>query len=55
MSSKLSSPSEEPDSKILKGYCGTREFVTPAHFTLRLKAHAKERRCWGHATKVQMA
>jgi len=55
MSSKPSSPSEEPDSRILKDYCGAREFVTPAHFTLGSKARAEEIRCLGHAMKVQMA
>ena len=36
-------------------YCRAREFVIPAHFPLGSKAHAKERCCRGHATKVQMA
>ena len=30
--SKLSSPSEEPDSRILKGYCGVKELNNPGHF-----------------------
>ena len=30
--------SEGPDSRILRGYCGAKELVTPAHFALRLKA-----------------
>ena len=54
-SPKPSSPSEGPDSRILRGYCGAREFVIPAHFTLGPKARAEERRCRGHATEVQMA
>ena len=33
-SSKPSSPSEEPDSRILRGYCGAKEFVIPTHFAL---------------------
>ena len=31
---KPSSPSEGPDSRILRGYCGARELVTPTHFAL---------------------
>ena len=43
-SSKPSSPSEEPGNRILKGYCGAREFMIPAYFTLGSKARAEERR-----------
>jgi len=40
---------------VINTYCGVREFVIPAHFTLGPKPSAEERRCRGHATKVQMA
>ena len=30
--SKLSSPSEEPDSRILRGYCGAKGFGNPVPF-----------------------
>jgi len=39
------SPSEELDNRILRGYCGAREFVILAHFPLGPKAHAEERCC----------
>ena len=32
-------------------YCGAREFVILAHFTLGPKARAEEKRCRGHATE----
>ena len=54
-SPKPSSPSEEPDSRILSGYCGAREFMIPAYLTLGPKARAEEGRCRGRATEVQMA
>ena len=42
MSSKLSFPSEELDSRILRGYCGTKELSNPGLLSTRLKAWAKE-------------
>ena len=30
--SKSSSPPEEPDNRILRGYCGPKDLATPAHF-----------------------
>ena len=40
--SKPSSPSEEPDSRILRGYCEAKEFGNPGPFHIRPKAHVKE-------------
>ena len=40
--SKSSSPPEEPDRRILKGYCGVREFGNPSTFHIKPKAHAEE-------------
>ena len=40
--SKLSSPCEEPDSRILKGYCGVKELSSPDPFHTEPKAHAEE-------------
>ena len=40
--SKSSSPSEELDSRILRGYCGAEEFGNPGPFHIKPKAHAKE-------------
>ena len=40
--SKSSSPPEEPDSRILRGYCGAKEFGNPSPFHIKPKAHAKE-------------
>ena len=40
--SKSSSPPEEPDSRILRGYCGAKEFGNPSPFHIRPKAHAEE-------------
>ena len=42
MSSKPSSSSEKPDSRVLRGYCGVKEFVIPTHFLLGPKAHAED-------------
>ena len=39
---KSSSPSEEPDSRILRGYCGAEGFGNPSPFHTKPKAHAKE-------------
>ena len=39
---KSSSPSEEPDSRILRGYCGVKEFDNPDPLYTKPKAHAEE-------------
>ena len=40
--SKPSSPSEEPDSRILRGYCGVEGFGNPDPPHIKPKAHAEE-------------
>ena len=40
--SKSSSSPEEPDSRILRGYCGVEEFGNPSPFHIKPKAHAKK-------------
>ena len=40
--SKSSSLSEEPDSRILRGYCGVEELSSPDPLHTEPKAHAKE-------------
>ena len=40
--SKSSSPSEEPDNRILRGYYGVKELSNPGPLYTKLKAHAKE-------------
>ena len=40
--SKSSSPSEEPGSRILRGYCGAKGSRDPGSFHIKPKAHAKE-------------
>ena len=40
--SKPSSPSEEPNNKILRGYCRAKEFGNPDPFHIKPKAHAEE-------------
>ena len=40
--SKPSSPSEEPDSRILKGYCEAKGCGNPDPFHIKPKAHAEE-------------
>ena len=40
--SKSFSPPEEPDSRILRGYCGAKEFGNPGLFHIKPKAHAEE-------------
>ena len=39
---KPSSPSEKPDSRILKAYCGAKGFGNPGPFHIKPKAHAEE-------------
>ena len=39
--SKPSSPSEEPDCRILRGYYGAKGFGNPGSFRIKPKAHAK--------------
>ena len=40
--SKSSSPSEEPNSRIFRGYYGVKEFGHPDPFYTKPKAHAEE-------------
>ena len=40
--SKSSSPPEELDSRILKGYCGVKELSNPNPLHIELKAYAEE-------------
>ena len=40
--SKFSSPPEEPDSRILKGYCGAKEFGNLGPFHVKPKAYAEK-------------
>ena len=40
--SKSSSPSEDPDSRILRGYCGAKGSRDSGLFDIKPKAHAKE-------------
>ena len=40
--SKPSSPPEEPDSRILRGYCGVKELNSPDPLHTGPKAHAEE-------------
>ena len=39
---KSSSPSEEPNSRILRGYSGVKEFGNPGPLYTQPKAHAEE-------------
>ena len=52
MSSKPSSPSEEPDSRILRGYYGARELGDPGPLYTEPKAHLEERNVQGYALKI---
>ena len=40
--SKSSSPSEDPDSRILRGYCGAKGSGDSGPFDIKPKAHAEE-------------
>ena len=40
--SKSSSSSEEPDSRILRAYCGVKELSNPRPLYTESKAHAEE-------------
>ena len=40
--SKSSSLPEEPDSRILRSYCGAKEFGNPGPLHIKPKAHAEE-------------
>ena len=42
MTLKPSSPSQEPDSRILRGYCGVKELSNPGPLYIELKTHAEE-------------
>ena len=39
---KSSSPPEEPSSRILRGYCGAKEFGNPDPFHIKSKAYVEE-------------
>ena len=41
--SKPSSPSEEPNSRILRSYCRAKGFGNPGLFHIKPKAHAEEK------------
>ena len=41
--SKSSSLPKEPYSRILRGYCGAKEFGNPDLFHIKPRAHAKEK------------
>ena len=43
--SKFFSSSEEPNSKILRGYCGVKKFGHPAHFILSLRPTPRKKKC----------
>ena len=40
--SKSSSPSEEPDNRIFRGYCGVKEFGHLSPLYIKPKVHAEE-------------
>ena len=40
--SKSSSPTEEPNSRILRGYCGVKEFGHPDSLYTKPKTHAEK-------------
>ena len=40
--SKPSSPSEKPDSRIFRGYCRAKGFDNPSPFHIKPKAYAEE-------------
>ena len=42
MSPKPSSPSKEPNSRILRGYCGAKEVDNPAPLYTKPKTHAEK-------------
>ena len=54
-SPKPSSSTKRSGSRILRGYCGAKEIVTLAHFTLGPKARAEVEYSRGHIIKVQVA
>ena len=41
--SKPSSSSEEPDNRILRGYCGLKDLAKSSPFHIRPKAYAEEK------------
>ena len=41
--SKSSSPPDEPDSRILRGYCGAKGIGDPDPFHIKLMAHVEEK------------
>ena len=42
--SKSFSSSDEPNSKILRGYCGVKKFGHPAHFILSLRPTPRKKK-----------
>ena len=43
--SKSSSPPEEPDNRILRGYCGAKEFGNPAYFISSPRPMPRRKKC----------
>ena len=43
--SKSSSPSEDPDSRILRGYCGAKGSGTPAHLISSPRPTLRRKKC----------
>ena len=52
MLSKPSSPFEDPNSRILRGYYGARELGDPGPLYTEPKAHLEERNVQGYALKI---
>jgi len=51
---KPSFPPEDPDSRILRGYCGVRELGDPGPLYAEINARAEKRNVRGHALRIQM-
>ena len=43
--SKSSSPSKDPDSRILRGYCGPKDLGTPAHLISSPRPMPRRKKC----------
>ena len=52
-SPKPPSPTRRSGNRILRGYCGAREFVVPAHFIIGPKIKTKENDFRGREVKIQ--
>ena len=52
-SPKPSSPTRRLGSRILRDYCGAREFVVPAYFIIGPKTQTEENNFRGRVVKVQ--